>query len=130
MLKIQLNKMLLSILVLLFSIIIGCEESKETEEIVEKTPKDTVKEEVFPALGHDAPYYLDSVYYGREEYIEYHPGNIPIILSVPHGGWLIPDEIPDRTYGTMVTDDNTYHCLLYASPSPEDVEKYPIPCCA
>ena len=108
MLKIQLNKILLSILVLLFSIIIGCEESKETEEIVEKTPKDTVKQEVFPALGHDAPYYLDSVYYGREEYIEYHPGNIPIILSVPHGGWLIPDEIPDRTYGTMVTDDNTY----------------------
>ena len=80
MLKIQLNKILLSILVLLFSIIIGCEESKETEEIVEKTPKDTVKEEVFPALGHDAPYYLDSVYYGREEYIEYHPGNIPLSL--------------------------------------------------
>ena len=46
MLKIQLNKMLLSILVLLFSIIIGCEESKESEEIVEKTPKDTVKEAV------------------------------------------------------------------------------------
>ncbi len=79
--KIYLNKMTLSILALIFSITIGCEEAKESEEVVEIVPKDTVKEEVFPVLGHDAPYYLDSVYYGREEYIEYHPGNIPIILS-------------------------------------------------
>ena len=33
---------------------------------------------------------------------------MPIILSVPHGGREIPSEIPDRSWGTMVTDDNTY----------------------
>ena len=89
-------------------LIISCQEPKHTEESVEIVPKDTIKEEVFPKLGHDAPYYADSVYYGREKYIEYFAGNLPIILSVPHGGREIPGEIPDRSWGTMVTDDNTY----------------------
>ena len=89
-------------------LIISCQEPKHTEESVEIVPKDTIKEEVFPKLGHDAPYYADSVYYGREKYIEYFAGNLPIILSVPHGGREIPSEIPDRSWGTMVTDDNTY----------------------
>ena len=100
-------KLVLSSLV--FSLlIISCQEPKHTEESVEIVPKDTIKEEVFPKLGHDAPYYVDSVYYGREKYIEYFAGNLPIILSVPHGGREIPNEIPDRSWGTMVTDDNTY----------------------
>ena len=93
---------------IVFSILfIGCQESKDAEESVVIVPKDTVKEEVFPKLGHDAPYYADSMYYGREKYIEYYAGNLPIILSVPHGGREVPSEIPDRSYGTMVTDDNT-----------------------
>ena len=48
------------------------------------------------------------MYFGREKYIEYYAGNLPIILSAPHGGQLTPDEISDRTYGTFVTDLNTY----------------------
>ena len=32
---------------------------------------------------------------------------MPVILSAPHGGALRPAEIPDRTYGTTVTDLNT-----------------------
>ncbi len=90
------------------SIIVGCEDGeKEPDEIV---PPDTtpVKQDTFPALGHDGPYYADSVYYGREEYVEYWAGDLPIILSAPHGGSLTPDEIPNRTYGTTVTDVNTY----------------------
>ena len=50
----------------------------------------------------------DSIYFGRNNYIEYHSGTIPIILSATHGGWIEPDEIPDRTEGTTVTDINTY----------------------
>ena len=46
-------------------------------------------------------------YFGRNQYIEYIPGELPIILSAPHGGSLRPDEIPDRGYGTTVTDLNT-----------------------
>ena len=30
-------------------------------------------------------------------YIEYLPGNAPVILVAPHGGTLLPEDIPDRT---------------------------------
>ena len=95
-------------LLLLSAIILSCEEEREYEETVATTPPIIVEPEVFPELGHDGPYQVGSIYYGRERYIEYHPGDIPIILSAPHGGRLVPDEIPNRTYGTTVTDDNTY----------------------
>ena len=104
-----LNHIIINTLIyLLFFLFIGCEENKESKEIDDITPVDTTKEEAFPTLGHDGPYQSGNVYYGRESYIEYHAGNLPIILSAPHGGRSTPDEIPDRTYGTTVTDDNTY----------------------
>ncbi|MFL3025724.1 MAG: hypothetical protein ACJZ1P_07720 [Candidatus Neomarinimicrobiota bacterium] len=87
---------------------IACEDNKETNETQVVVPKDTVEVEVFPELGHDGPYQSGKVYFGREKYIEYYAGNIPIILSAPHGGQLTPEEISDRTYGTFVTDLNTY----------------------
>lgn len=46
-------------------------------------------------------------YFGRNHYIEYIAGELPVILSAPHGGSLRPAEIPDRTYGTTITDLNT-----------------------
>ncbi|HCM59842.1 MAG TPA: hypothetical protein DIS74_05630 [Bacteroidales bacterium] len=46
-------------------------------------------------------------YFGRADYIEYVAGNLPLILSVPHGGGLTPSEIPDRTCGETVTDSYT-----------------------
>lgn len=30
------------------------------------------------------------------KYIEVLPGNIPLVISIPHGGYLLPDEIPER----------------------------------
>jgi len=45
--------------------------------------------------------------FGRNNYIEYVPGDLPIVISVPHGGALAPSTIPDRTIGTTVTDSNT-----------------------
>jgi len=44
--------------------------------------------------------------FGRQQYIEYAAGDLPIVVSVPHGGSLAPASIPDRT-GTTVTDSNT-----------------------
>ena len=41
--------------------------------------------------------YLPGVsYFGRSNYIEYIAGDLPIIISAPHGGALIPAEMPDR----------------------------------
>lgn len=38
--------------------------------------------------------------YGKHNFIEYVVGNLPIIISVPHGGYLTPAEIPDRELGS------------------------------
>ncbi len=35
-------------------------------------------------------------YLDENAYVEYLAGNLPIIISVPHGGYLEPDSIPDR----------------------------------
>lgn len=52
-------------------------------------------------------YLPGETYSGRAGYIEYTPGDLPIILSAGHGGDMEPAEIPDRTYGTTVNDLNT-----------------------
>jgi N-formylglutamate amidohydrolase len=51
--------------------------------------------------------------FGRNNYVEYVPGTLPIIITAPHGGRLKPTEIPDRVAGTLVTDTNT-DSLAYA----------------
>lgn len=52
---------------------------------------------------------LAQIEFGVGGYIEYHKGNIPLIISVPHGGNLTPDSIPDRNCAGSVwtTDMNT-----------------------
>lgn len=52
-------------------------------------------------------YVPGGVYFGRANYIEYRAGELPVILVSGHGGDLEPREIPERTYGTKVTDTNT-----------------------
>ena len=47
------------------------------------------------------------VCFGANNYIEYGAGDLPVVISVPHGGALAPATIPDRTVGTTVTDSNT-----------------------
>jgi hypothetical protein len=57
--------------------------------------------------------YLPGVsYFGRRDYVEYIPGELPVVLSVPHGGALTPTEISDCTFGTVVTDRNTLELTL------------------
>jgi hypothetical protein len=51
-------------------------------------------------------------YLGRRGYTEYLPGDMPLVVSAPHGGELRPDEIPDRTSGTTVQDRNTLDLAL------------------
>ena len=51
-------------------------------------------------------------YFGRNEYVEYIPGELPVILSAPHGGLLAPSEISDRGYGVTLNDTNTLDLTL------------------
>ena len=44
---------------------------------------------------------------GRNGYIEFTAGSLPVIVTAPHGGTLTPAEIPDRTVGESVRDTNT-----------------------
>jgi hypothetical protein len=56
------------------------------------------------ALCSPAP---GAVCFGRNNYVEYAVGDLPVVISVPHGGGVAPATIPDRTTGTTVTDTNT-----------------------
>jgi N-formylglutamate amidohydrolase len=47
------------------------------------------------------------VYYGLNNYTEYIAGNLPLIITAPHGGTDSASAIPNRTYGTTSTDLNT-----------------------
>lgn len=51
-------------------------------------------------------------YYGRRDYIEYIPGELPLVLASTHGGRLVPDEIPDRSYGVLRNDLNSLELTI------------------
>ena len=46
-------------------------------------------------------------YFGEKNYIEYIPGELPLVISAPHGGREKPDEIPLREKGVVDIDTNT-----------------------
>jgi hypothetical protein len=48
------------------------------------------------------------VYFSANEYIEYISGNLPIVISAPHGGHLEPEEIPDRDCNNCVYIKDSY----------------------
>ena len=51
---------------------------------------------LLPFLLFSQTYVPGQIYYDSTGYIEYRAGNLPIILSSPHGGDLQPSSIPDR----------------------------------
>jgi len=53
-----------------------------------------------------------STYLGRESYVEYRPGTLPLVLTAPHGGYMEPLEIPNRGWGTTAQDRNTRELTL------------------
>lgn len=63
------------------------------------------------------PYVVGQTYFGANNYIEYQPGDLPIIITAPHGGTLSVSSslIPDRangtyngvTYDDILTDNDT-----------------------
>jgi hypothetical protein len=62
----------------------------------------------YTAIGHAAePRQPGRSYFGTNRYIEYIAGDLPIVLTSPHGGRLRPDTLPDRTDGVLDSDVNT-----------------------
>ncbi len=49
---------------------------------------------------------------GETGFIEYWPGELPIVLSAPHGGRLVPKELPNRTTGRIMRDAYTVELAL------------------
>jgi N-formylglutamate amidohydrolase len=45
---------------------------------------------------------------GTNGYVEYIPGDLPIVISVPHGGDLQPADMPDRTCNDPVYATDLY----------------------
>jgi hypothetical protein len=57
-------------------------------------------------------YEAGTSYFGRNGYVEYIPGELPVVLSAPHGGALKPSEVSDRTLGVTGSDRNTAELAL------------------
>jgi len=45
--------------------------------------------------------------FGSDKYTEYLPGDLPLVISAPHGGKLKPEAVANRTYGVRSEDSNT-----------------------
>lgn len=52
--------------------------------------------------------FAQQIFFGTHNYIEYQRGNLPIVISVPHGGSLDPNTIPDRICYNPVTINDLY----------------------
>lgn len=59
------------------------------------------------------------VFFGVNRFVEYIPGDTNLIISVPHGGYLTPSSIPDRSPGCL-DDSGVCHfpCPTSSSEAP------------
>jgi N-formylglutamate amidohydrolase len=60
--------------------------------------------EVEARIVHAVP---GEIYAGHRDFVEYIPGTLPVVLTAPHGGTLVPSDLPDRAVGTLVRDAAT-----------------------
>ena len=58
------------------------------------------------ATGPVGPLVVGSTYTDANGWIEYQPGHAPLIIVAPHGGTLLPSELPDRVCSGCVTSND------------------------
>ncbi len=56
-----------------------------------------------------------AAHFGTDRYLEYRPGDLPLVLTSPHGGSLTPDSIPDRKEGVTSKDMFTQELTIALS---------------
>ena len=62
--------------------------------------------------NNDVSYVPGNSDWGKNHFVEYIPGDLPIIISVPHGGSLKPEIVSDRTFGVNAKDNGTQEVAL------------------
>ena len=67
------------------------------------TTESTPPPVVVPASGPAGPLVVGSTYRESNGWIEYEPGNAPLIIVAPHGGTLLPSTLADRSCSGCVT---------------------------
>jgi len=60
-----------------------------------------------PCLTFAAEAPSESPVFGKQNFIEYLTGQLPLVLSAPHGGALVPQTVATRTAGVAQPDANT-----------------------
>ena len=61
-----------------------------------------------PILSFGQNFIAGTSYFSSNDYVEYIAGNLPIIISAPHGGNLKPTSIPDRNCNNCVYVKDSY----------------------
>jgi hypothetical protein len=88
----------------IFAALLGGAAACETDGLASGPSPPSAKPAFPQAAAAPQVYLAGHTYFGRNAYIEFRAGDLPIILSAPHGGAVAPAEIPDRTSGTTVPD--------------------------
>lgn len=52
-------------------------------------------------------YVAGQSYFGRNQYVEYIAGDLPVIVTAPHGGVIRAPDMPDRAVADTLRDANT-----------------------
>lgn len=83
-----------TVIIVAFVLLVACSDAPTVQEALDKTNTTIPGIESSIPSG---PYTPGNTYYSTNDWIEYHAGNLPVIISAPHGGDLTPSNITTRT---------------------------------
>lgn len=63
---------------------------------------------ILPSTSFSQTFIPGNTYLDATGYVEYLAGNLPIVISAPHGGYLEPVDIPDRACNGCVYQRDSY----------------------
>lgn len=92
-------------------------EDTASKDVIDENPGDGVQGDVSGGIAGCAAsptfgYAPGKSVFGHKAWIQFIPGELPIIFSAPHGGYLKPAEIKDRVTGLKNADSYTLETTL------------------